>query len=214
MFSFRESGHPVFRASSVLKRGTLQSNGGGQLSVHNCGDSDTAELIVRTIVSVSQLRIYGAVSDWCEELAERISNYSEQSAGRLAPKDKSETTMAPTAVSAATNPLLTNSPEQGNLLRQHIRTFSKRPNDIRVIKTCSDVGFMGTVGIGQYFTTIHEVEMAKLGCPEPCREYTLPQVKRMDSRGYKNWSSIGSHSVFPPKSELALCKMVGLSPGL
>ena len=27
---------------------------------------------------------------------------------------------------------------------------------------------------GQYFMTIHDVEMAKLGCPGPCREYTLP----------------------------------------
>ena len=107
--NFRESGHPVFRASSALNRGTLTSRGGGELSIHFCGDSHTAELVdFRTIVSVNQLSVYGAVSDLSEELAQRISNYSKQSAGRLAPKDKSETTMATSAVSTATNPLLTN----------------------------------------------------------------------------------------------------------
>ena len=106
VINFRESGHPVFRASSALNRGTLKSR--GELSIHFCGDSHTAELIFRTIVSVNQLSVYGAVSDLSEELAQRISNYSKQSAGRPAPKDKSETTMAPTAVSTATNPLLTN----------------------------------------------------------------------------------------------------------
>ena len=36
MIRFRESGHPVFRATSPLSRGTLKSKGGGQLSIHFC----------------------------------------------------------------------------------------------------------------------------------------------------------------------------------
>ena len=32
MIKFGESGHPVFRATSPLSRGTLKSKGGGQLS--------------------------------------------------------------------------------------------------------------------------------------------------------------------------------------
>ena len=38
MIKFRESGHPVFRATSPLSRGTLKSKGGRKLSVHFCAD--------------------------------------------------------------------------------------------------------------------------------------------------------------------------------
>ena len=67
MIKFGESGHPVFRATRPLSRGTLKSKGGGQLSIHFCADGGTIESVFRTIVSVNQLSIYGAVSDLCEE---------------------------------------------------------------------------------------------------------------------------------------------------
>ena len=67
MIKFRESGHPVFRATSPLCRGTLKSKGGGKLSIHFCADEGTIETVFRTIISVCQLSIYGAVSDLCEE---------------------------------------------------------------------------------------------------------------------------------------------------
>ena len=67
MIKFRESGHPVFRATSPLSRGTLKSKGGGKLSIHFCADGDTIETVFRTIISVNQLSIYGVVSNVCEE---------------------------------------------------------------------------------------------------------------------------------------------------
>ena len=67
MIKFGESGHPVFRASSPLSRGTLESKGGGKLSFHFCAAGDTIETVFRTIISVNQLSIYGAVSDLYEE---------------------------------------------------------------------------------------------------------------------------------------------------
>ena len=67
MIRFGESGHPVFRATSPLSRGMLKSKGGGKLSIHFCADGDTIETVFRTIVSVNQLSIYGAVSDLCDE---------------------------------------------------------------------------------------------------------------------------------------------------
>ena len=45
MIKFGESGHPVFRATSPLSRGTLKSKGGGQLSIHFCADGETIETI-------------------------------------------------------------------------------------------------------------------------------------------------------------------------
>ena len=67
MIDFRESGHPVFRATSPLSRGTLKSKGGGKLSKHFYADGDTIETVFRTTFSVNQLSIYGAVSDVWEE---------------------------------------------------------------------------------------------------------------------------------------------------
>ena len=65
MLKFGESKHPVFRSKSLLSRGVLKSKGGGKLSIHFCADEGTIETVFRTIVSVYQLSIYGAVSDVC-----------------------------------------------------------------------------------------------------------------------------------------------------
>ena len=64
---FGESGHPVFRATSPLSRGTLKSKGGGKISIHFCADGDTIETVLHTIISANQLSIYRAVSDLCSE---------------------------------------------------------------------------------------------------------------------------------------------------
>ena len=50
MIKFGESGHPVFRATSPLSRGTFKSKGGGQLYIHFCADGDTIEIVFRTII--------------------------------------------------------------------------------------------------------------------------------------------------------------------
>ena len=63
MLEFGESKHPVFRSTSPLSRGVLKSKGGGKLSIHFCADEGTIEAVFRTIVSVNELSIYGAVSD-------------------------------------------------------------------------------------------------------------------------------------------------------
>ena len=41
MLKFCESRHPVFRATSPLSRGVLQSKGGGKLSIHFCADGES-----------------------------------------------------------------------------------------------------------------------------------------------------------------------------
>ena len=50
---FRESGHPVFRPTSPLSRGTLKSKGGGNLSIHFCADGDTIATVLRTFICQS-----------------------------------------------------------------------------------------------------------------------------------------------------------------
>ena len=82
MIKFGESGHPVFRATSPLSRGTLKSRGGGKLSIHFYADGETIETVFRTIISVDQLSIYGAVSDVCEEYKSLPSENGETCTGR------------------------------------------------------------------------------------------------------------------------------------
>ena len=67
MFKFADSGHPVCRATSPLSRGQLKSKGGGKLSIHYCPDQDTITNVFRTITSVNQLSLGGAVEEMCEE---------------------------------------------------------------------------------------------------------------------------------------------------
>ena len=66
MLTFAENKHPVFRSTSPLSRGVLKSKGGEQLSIQFCADKGKIETVFRTIVSVNQLSVYGAVSDLCE----------------------------------------------------------------------------------------------------------------------------------------------------
>ena len=128
LLNFSDSGHPVFRGTRALERGTLKSKGGVKLSFHFCGDTDTVEVVLRTVVSVNQHSVYGAVADMCDELASKVSDCSE-STGRFVPEDKSETMLAPTELSITTKPLLTNEKVQGNLLRECERKFANLPDE-------------------------------------------------------------------------------------
>ena len=69
--NFKESGHPVIRATGALKRGFLKRKG-GRCTIHFNAESSNAELFFRTIHSANQLSIYGAVASWCEELTQLI----------------------------------------------------------------------------------------------------------------------------------------------
>ena len=67
LLKFAESGHPIFRSTTPLSRGQLNSKGKGKVSIHFTADQDTVDTIYRIILSVNQLSIYGAVAAICEE---------------------------------------------------------------------------------------------------------------------------------------------------
>ena len=136
MISVRESGHPRFRGTSVLARGPLKSKGGGKTSTHCNGDSPTAELLFRIIISFNRRRFFGAVPDWCEELAQQISDPFLTSTGKPVAElnDESESSITPNVVSILTNPHVINAPVQGDLLRRDNERFENLPGDIRASK--------------------------------------------------------------------------------
>ena len=71
MLTFAESAHPAFRATGPLSRGVLQSKSGRKLSIHHCADSGTIETVLRTIISINQLSLHGAVAEMCEQCDSR-----------------------------------------------------------------------------------------------------------------------------------------------
>ena len=144
MINFSESGHRAFRGSSAFERGSLRSKGCGKLSFHFCGHTDTAEVVLRTVTSVNQLSVYGAVADMCDELDLRISDCSKSS-GRPVAEDKSEIMVVPTDLSTTTKPVQTNEPVQGDLPREYERKFANLPDDIKLIRLFSNAGFMKSV---------------------------------------------------------------------
>ena len=138
MIKFGESGHPVFRATSPLSRGTLKSKGGGKLSIHFCADGDTIETVFRTIVSVNQLSIYGAVSDLCEE-------YSACQARTERPMlaVQSDPLFEPAKLSIRQT--LTPSieiPAHENLMQKYKERVERLSQQDRVIKICTHAGFL------------------------------------------------------------------------
>ena len=98
MINFCESGHPVFRGPSASERVDLKSKGKGKLSIHLNGSDETVEVFFRSIISVNQLSISGAVADMCEKLAREISICSESTERPVASND-SETMVMPTDLS-------------------------------------------------------------------------------------------------------------------
>ena len=148
MIKLRESGHPVFRATSPLSRGTLKSKGGVKLSMHFCADADTIETVFRTIISVHQLSIHGAVADMCEEC-----DSCHNGTGRLVVEGQSNPLFVPSVMK--THIPLTDDPAQQeeDLLQRYQERIEKLSQQDRVRKFCTDAGFLKTEEVRQYFMT-------------------------------------------------------------
>ena len=180
MIRFGESGHRVFRVTSPLFRGTLKSKGGGQFSIHFCVDGETIETVFRTMISVNQLSIYGAVSDLCEEYSVcQTRTVRPVLTGQSDPLfDQAKpwiTTLTPSIEILA----------QENVLQKYKERAKKLSQQDRVIKICIDAGFLKTVEVGQYFMTQHTDEFSQYTKPVTCREYTLPRDE--NSSDPKGW---------------------------
>ena len=146
MIRFGESGHPVFRATSPLSRGTLKSKGGGKLSIHFCADGDTIETVLCTVISVNQFSIYGTVSDLCDEY-----RACQARTGRPVLARQSDPLFVPTSSLMKTPTPSTEDPAQEDSPQNHQERAVRLPQQNRVIKFYTDAGFLTTVGVGQYF---------------------------------------------------------------
>ena len=122
--------------------------GGGKLSIHYCADPGTIETVSRTIISVNQLSIYGAVAETCEEC-----DSCHDRAGRTVVEGQSNPLFVPSVMK--THIPLTDDPAQPeeDLLQRFQERIEKLSQQDRVSKFCTDAGFLKTVDVGQYFMT-------------------------------------------------------------
>ena len=148
MIKFSESGHLVFRATSPLSRGTLQSKGGGKLSIHFCADEGTIETVFRTIISVHQLSIYGAVAVLCKEYS-----CGQTRTGRPVLAGQSDPLFEPASLLMTIPTPSTAFSAQEDLLQKYKERVDRLSQQNRVIKFCIDGGFLTTVDVGQYLMT-------------------------------------------------------------
>ena len=173
MLNFSESGHHRIPWIQCFGTRRLEScKGKGKLSVHFCFDDKTVEVVLRTIISVNQLSIYGAVADMFDELACRISGCSERT-GKLVAQNNPEITVIPTELTTTNKSPRTDDNVQETCCRITNKKFANLPEHLQLIKLCSNAGITKTVARRQYFTTLDDAELDKLG--GPCREDTLPR---------------------------------------
>ena len=79
----------------------------------------------------------------------------------------------------------TDDPAQEDLLQRYNERVERLAQQNRVIKFCTDAGFLTTVDVGQYFMTKDTEELSQFTESVTCREYTLPRdEKSSDPKGW------------------------------
>ena len=167
LLEFAESGCPMFRATTPLSRGQLKSKGHGKLSIHFAAVQETIETIFRIFVSASQLSLYGAVAEMCEE----YENHHDRSG-------RPDVVMGQSIVLSAImteDPLDCDDPTNQDLLLQpYEERIEKLSQQERLSNFCMDAGFLSVVENGQYFMTKDTGDLTQFHAVA-CREYTLPR---------------------------------------
>ena len=109
------------------------------MSKRCCADPGTNETVFPTLISVNQHSICGAVSDLCEDY-----KACHNGTGRLVVISVMKTHIPLTDYFAL---------EEEDLLQRYKERVEKLSQQNRVIKICTDAGFLTTVEVGQYFMT-------------------------------------------------------------
>ena len=196
MLTFAESGHPVFRATSLLSRGQLKSNGGGQLSIHYCANQDTIATVFRTITFVNQLSVYGAVAEMCEE----DETFHDRTGTPVVGGQSSSSFVS--SVIKTNVPLDSDDRAHKDLpLQKYGERIEKLSQQDRLSKFCMDAGLLKVVEIGQYFMTEDTAEFSQFTDAMACREYTLPR----DEEASAQKGRIRGNTKIGPVLEVTAC---------
>ena len=149
----------------------------GKKSTHFNGSDDTIELILRTVTSVNQLSIYGAVEDFrCEW------DRDSPSAGKTRRKWQLRVNGGTDRISWCQHSLSqTDVSVQRNPLWEYEQKFAEHPEDQKLTKLCSDAFYLKNIGRGQFFITLDKERPDDMNTS--CREYTLPRSEEASRAG-------------------------------
>ena len=179
MIKLAESGHPVFRSTSPLSRGVLTSTGSGKMSIHFCADGDTVE----TVFAQLFLFISSVFTEQSQICVKNVKTCHVRT-GRLVVAGQSDPLFVPSVMK--THIPLTDDPSQEeDLLQRYQERFERLSQQDRVMKFCTDAGFLTTVEVGQYFMTKDTEEFSQFTDSVACREYALPRDE--DSSEPNGW---------------------------
>ena len=107
---------------------------------------------------------------------------------------QSDPLFVPTSSLIKTPTPSTDNPAQEDLLQKYQERVERLPPQNRVIKFCTDAGFLTTVEIGQYFMTKDTEKFSQFTESVACREHTLPRDEK--SSHPKGWIR-GNTSIGP-----------------
>ena len=123
---------------------------------------------------------------------------------RLVLAGQSDPLFVPTSVMKTPTPL-TDDPAQEDLSQKYQERVERLSQQHRVIKICTDAGFLKTVEVGQYIMTKDTEEFSQFTESVACREYTLPRDEK--STDPKGW--IRGNTKIGPALEVTICCLQG-----
>ena len=105
------------------------------------------ELVLRTICFRQPAQCLQSSGQICVKNLSKDSRSAEKHAER----ENSESVVVPTEFPNANTVSQTDMSVQGNLLREYEQKFAELPEDPKLNKLWSDVGFLKDIGKGQFF---------------------------------------------------------------
>ena len=151
------------------------------------------KLFFRTITSVNQLSLHGAVSDLCEE----YETFHDKT-GQPVVGGQSISSFVPRVIKTEVPLDCDDLARKDLLVQQNGERIEKLSQQDKLCKLCMDAGFLNVVEIGQYFMTKDTAEFSPFTDAVACREYNSAKrgrsigTKRLDPRKHQNWTRIGS----------------------
>ena len=92
----------------------------------------------------------------------------------------------------------TDDPAQEDLLQKYRERVDRLSQQNRVVKICTDAGFLTTVEVGPYFMT-KDTEFSQFTESVACRECALPRDENYLTRRLDSRERIGSHNQLPAR---------------
>ena len=151
----------------------------------------TIKTVFRTIISVNQLSLYGAVAEMCEE-----NETFHDRTGQPVVGGQSSSSFVPNVIKTEV-PLDCDDRARKDLLLQQYQD--------KLSKFCMDAGFLSVVEIGHYFMTKDTAELTQFTDAVACREYIVPRDEAASQP--KGW--IRGNTKIGPVLEVAPCCLHG-----